>query len=133
MLALSERQYAAQDKIEITKPILLALLQWQKILLEGRPRDLRPLADTSISCVVSTDCYFPDQRKGGSGAPGIGGVWCAPGQLPVYYSEEVAPGEMDHWIPRKTQIVMVEMYAVIKALLVFDDLVAASRVVFLSG
>ena len=38
---------------------------------------------------------------------------------------------MDQWIPRKTQIVVVEMYAVIKALLVFDDLIAASRVVFL--
>ena len=94
MLALSERQKATPDKVELSLPCRLALLQWRLILLEGRPRSLCPPKSTSVEVVIFTDGYFPDPRRKEVGMPGIGGVCCVLGEKPLFFSEWVMEAEM---------------------------------------
>ncbi len=59
-----------------------------------------------------TDGYFPDQTKCDTEEPRIGGVAFAMGrEFPATFSQEVPREVMDLWIPRKTQIAMIEAVA----------------------
>ena len=82
--------------------------------------------------IVYTDGYFPDRRKGQAEEPRIGGVaFSKDRNIAIATSEEI-PGEiMDLWIPRETQIVMVEAIALPVAAETFRTLLRSKRVIWL--
>ena len=82
--------------------------------------------------MIYTDGYFPDQRKEETEEPRIGGVAFARGrQTPVAFSIEIPREVMDTWIPRKTQIVMVEAIALPVAAETFRELIQDKNVLWL--
>ena len=131
MLALSERQKASPDKLQLTMPVKLALLQWKTILHEGKPRPLAPPSSSDVEVVLFTDGYYPDARYKETGDPGIGGVCCELGAAPLFYAEWVMEAEMAVWAQRVTQIIPVEMLAAVRALQGFADRVKNKRVILL--
>ena len=131
LLALSERQKASPDKLQLTLPVQLALLQWRLVLAERKPRPLAPPASTDVEVVIFTDGFYPDPRFKETGVPGIGGVCCEKGRQPLYFAERVAEAEMAVWSQRVTQIISVEMLAAVRALQAFTDRVGDKRVILL--
>ena len=91
---------------------MTSLLEWIDIIANVKPKSLIMNQSQDIEVVIYTDGYFPDQRKEETEEPRIGGVAFAKGRRnPVAFSAEVPQEVMDAWIPRKTQIVMVEAIA----------------------
>ena len=73
---LSERQYTRTYRENLDKAIQLALEEWLKPL-DNAPRrklKLNPEADTCADCVIFTDGFYPDTRRGESGQAQVGGV-----------------------------------------------------------
>jgi hypothetical protein len=58
---------------------------------------------------------------GETGDAGIGGVLLARDLCPVFFSAKVDKASVDEWIPRKTQIVLIECLAAVTALITFAD------------
>jgi hypothetical protein len=127
MLALSERQYSKSGQVPLTKPLVLALMQWVEILREGRPRSLAPPKECSTEVVVFTDGYTPDPRFQEEGDSMVGVAIFQRGSAPLFMSEVVHPDVMARWIPRKTQIALVELFAPVLALAACHDWVANKR------
>ena len=88
-----------------------------------------PSSSTSTEVVIFTDGWAPDLRKSESGAPRVGAVIFVKGCVPLFVAEEVAPAIMDRWLPRKTQIALVELFAAVLSLGAFDDIIRGKRVI----
>ena len=69
--------------------------------------------------VIFTDGSFPDGKEGSPLKPWIGGVLFRLGCQPVQVGSEVSQKLIDQWLPRKSQISMVEMFATVVALETF--------------
>jgi hypothetical protein len=128
MLAFSERQYSRSGQLELTTPLKLALMQWREILSSGKPRPVAPPEQTGVEVVVFTDGYAPDARFQESGECMIGATLFSHGRAPIFVSDVVRAKVMDTWLPRKTQIAMVELFATVVALAAFPDLLCEKRV-----
>ena len=82
--------------------------------------------------LIYTDGYFPDQRKKESEVQRIGGVvFPKDRSYALTFSTEVPQEIMDFWIPRKTQIVMIEAIALPVTAETFKEVIRDRRVVWL--
>ena len=74
--------------------------------------------------IVYTDGYLPDARNAEKEEPRIGGVvFARQCRNPVAFSQEIPREVMDTWLPRKTQIVMIEALALPVAAETFKSLI----------
>ena len=126
LLALSERQYSRgfihDDQNVLSISLLLALDQWIKLIRAGPPREISLLRSAPADVIVFTDGYTPDQRKKETGHSMVGAVMFDRSRLlPAQFSEVVPQEVFDMWLPRATQICMVELVATVLALRTFKD------------
>jgi len=56
--------------------------------------------------------HFPDGKEGAPDKPWIGGVLFMRGRSPVQFGCEVKTALIDEWVVRKSQIAMVELFAI---------------------
>ena len=135
LLALSERQYHRGRCRSLGPALSLALNQWKDILSMGRPRELvqRSMDDNDV--VIFTDGYYPEPGDDHSKRPRLGGViFAKKASRAVSFSWEVPQHIIDKWLPRSTQIVMIEALAPIIALdLVREDIKDASVMIFVDS
>jgi hypothetical protein len=122
MLALSERQYSRSFEEAITKPIGCALQQWLKLARDGRPRPIEYFENDEVDAVLFTDGFSPDGESVDQGEDAVGAVlFHKELEAPVAF-HMVIPSELrDQWIPRESQITMIETFAPIVALQAFGE------------
>ena len=129
LLALSERQYAPSHVRNLNPAIRLALEAWEALLLTTRPRPIRGPDLCRPTAVLFTDGCFPLVDRGESGVPGVGGICFQLANRPTFVSAVVGQDLLDEWIPRQTQIVMIELLAAVAALRAFADSIKNGAVV----
>ena len=123
--SLSERQYTRVPRSDINKAIKLSLVKWQELVSEGPPRPIEFVENRRADYVIFTDGSFPD-GKSDLLKPWIGGVLFAKGMKPVQFGCPVDEEMIQKWIPRKSQIAMVELFATVVALTTFKKCLQGS-------
>ena len=118
--SLSERQYAKFPRSDLNRAIQLSLEKWLDFIHRGPPRKIELALSRAPDAVIFTDGSFPD-RKSSLKDPWIGGVVFAKGMRPVQFGCKVDQTLIDRWIPRKSQIAMVELFATVVALATFKE------------
>lgn len=124
--ALSERQYSRVPSSELNPAISACLRQWKMLINEGPPRPIESGKRRRSDFVVFTDGSFPDGSKDSPLVPWVGGVIFAKNMSPIQFGCEVEKSLIDHWLPRKSQIALVELFATIVAMDTFRDLLKDS-------
>ena len=124
--ALSERQYTKLNQSHLSQAIVLALQQWKWLIEEGPPRPISEARPRPSDFVLFTDGSFPDGKPGSPLKPWIGGVLFQKGKVPLQFGCEVPMTLIEKWIPRKSQIAMVELFATVVALRTFDKRMTGS-------
>ena len=82
--------------------------------------------------VIFTDGFTPDQRKKETGLSRVGAVMFSRcHQLPAQFGEVVPAEVIRTWLPRATQICMVELVATVIALQTFKPYLQDKSVLFL--
>jgi len=114
LLAFSERQYARgfkhDDRVVLVSALLLALDQWIKLICNGPPREITELRPAPAEVIIFTDGFTPDQRKRETGSSKVGAVMFGRELKLLAQFCEVVPLEViEKWLPRATQICMVEL------------------------
>ena len=135
-LAISERQYIRYydpTVHSVLGPALeLALKQWRKLIAAGPPRKIEPASRAPADVVLFTDGFAPDPRKNETGQPAVGATMfsreCA---VPAQFYEVVTKVVIDSWLPRKTQICMVELVGAVVAMETFRDYLKDKSVILL--
>ena len=133
---ISERQYArGYDPLRDAAlgPVLrFALCQWIKLIMAGPPREIKPLNPARSDVVIFTDGFAPDPRKKEKGLCSVGCViFPRFAARPVQFFEVVPQTVIDKWLPRVTQICMIELLAPVLALETFQDYVRGKNVLLL--
>jgi len=106
---LSERQYESYRDCRLNPALELALDCWLDILDRGMPRPIIPRLPRAADAV-----WFTDGQSEPGTQPRIGGVLFAQWrETPVYFSCEVPNDILQKWLPRKTQIMLVELLAAV--------------------
>ena len=132
--ALSERQYSSFSSVKVNSAINRSLNEWKFLLESGPPRPIDLVEKKLVDAVIFTDGSFPDGKEGAPVKPWIGGVLFMRGRSPVQFGCEVAQTLIDEWIPRKSQIAMVELFATIVALETFkQELKGSSALLFVDS
>ena len=135
-LAISERQYIKFYEPTIhsglSRALELALIQWKSLIKDGPPRAITPASGKPADVVIFTDGFTPDARKDEKGRSAIGATLFdrRMGSVAQFF-EEVPKVVIDAWMPRKTQICMVELAGAVVALETFKDYVQDSSVLLL--
>ena len=124
--ALSERQYSRSPTFLLNRAIRLALAEWKHLITEGPPRPIDLIQERRADFVIFTDGSFPDDRADSLEHPWIGGVIFGKGLRPRQFGMRVDDQLISQWLPRKSQIAMIEMFAVVVALETFQDLITDS-------
>ena len=100
--------------MNLNEPLIRALEQWRKLIVHGPPREISLRCEKKCDVVIFTDGFTPDPRKRESGADRVGAVMFDRREDRPWQFTEVIPKEVvAHWLPRKTQIVPVEMLATV--------------------
>ena len=120
--ALSERQYSSAARSSLNSALKAALEEWKFLISKGPPRPIEEARIRKADFVVFTDGSFPEGKIDSLDFPWIGGVVFARGKQPLQFGARVPDQLIDTWLPRKSQIAMVELFAVIVALQTFRDL-----------
>ena len=125
-LALSERQYIRYYDPTLHSglgpALTLALKQWKKLVQAGPPRKIEMLTNAPADVVLFTDGYTPDARKRESGSSSVGAsIFAREAAVPGQFYEVVPQRVIDQWMPRKTQICLIELVGVIIAFETFRD------------
>ena len=133
---ISERQYAKGfDPLrtaDLGPALVAALRQWIKLIQAGPPREITQVRPASSDVVLFTDGFTPDQRKKEVGASRIGAVMFArTAARPAQFTAVVTPELIALWLPRATQICMIELLAPIIALATFKEYVTGKYVLLL--
>ena len=81
------------------------------LISEGPPRPIEFTKPRVPDFVVFTDGSFPDGSEGFPNVPWIGGVLFQKGAQPLQFGAAVDFSLIETWIPRKSQIAMVEFFA----------------------
>ena len=123
--SLSERQYSKFPRSDVNKAISLSLEKWKELISSGPPRPIDMSGRVKADFVLFTDGSYPD-RKSNLSKPWIGGVLFRRGSRPLQFGCSVDENLIKTWIPRKSQIVMVELFAVVVAPATFGDLLRGS-------
>ena len=84
------------------------------------------ITEKKADFVIFTDGSFPDEREDSLEYPWIGGVLFGVDRTPLQFGARVPERLIKKWLPRKSQIAMVEMFAVVVALASFRDLITGS-------
>ena len=130
MRALSERQFSSTIRTELNDALRIALFEWLRIIMEVEAKELTAGSETEIEAVIYTDGYYPDARRGDHEEPRVGAViFSRQREIPLATSIAVPQEVIDTWIPRETQIAMVETIAVNVALETFEEMIVGKRVV----
>ena len=124
--SLSERQYTKFNHTALNKAIVLSLEHWRWLIVEGPPRPILETRPRSADYVLFTDGSFPDGKPGSPLKPWIGGVLFKKGEVPLQFGCEVDRSLIKKWLPRKSQIAMVELFATVVALKTFEGHLAES-------
>ena len=124
--SLSERQYTKFNHTALNKAIVLSLEHWRWLIVEGPPRPILETRPRSADYVLFTDGSFPDGKPGSPLKPWIGGVLFKKGEVPLQFGCEVDRSLIKKWLPRKSQIAMVELFATVLALKTFEGHLAES-------
>ena len=119
--SLSERQYSNYSATKINPAITRSLHEWKFLLERGPPRPIDPVAKRLVDAVVFTDGSYPDGKAGAPEKPWIGGALFVRGRRPLQFGCEVRQDLIDEWIPRKSQIAMVELLKGSSSLLFVDS------------
>ena len=130
--ALSERQYSVHKRssVEPGGALRACLVQWARIISNGKPRSLEAIEDPETDAVIFTDGFSPEE---GSEEPSrIGGVLFDKRlPKPVFFTMPVDQETIDQWIPRSNPISMVEMFAAVIALTTFARSVQGKKVLLM--
>ena len=140
--AISHRQYSkdlpkcSSTKVKqgeaLNEALEFSVNQWIKLIESGPPREIDDLSPRQSDVVIFTDGYTPDQRKAETAPSRVGGVIFDRSRArPVQFTSEVFEHVIDKWIPRKTQIVMVELVAAVLALTSFGHSLRGKLVLLL--
>ena len=124
--SLSERQYSKMNHTKLNKALVISLQQWLWLIKEGPPRPIEFAKPRTPDFVIFTDGSFPDGSKGSPTLPWIGGVLFQKGAQPLQFGAAVEFSLIEKWIPRKSQIAMVELFATVVALRTFSERLAGS-------
>lgn len=124
--SLSERQYSKFNHTALNKAIVLSLQHWRWLVVAGPPRPILETNPRSADFALFTDGSFPDGKPGSPSKPWIGGVLFRRGEVPLQFGCEVRKSLIAKWLPRKSQIAMVELFATVVALKTFEDRLAGS-------
>ena len=112
LLVLSERQYSKSGAKDLTPPLEAALITWLWLVEFGPARPIAPDRSSLAEVVMFTDGSWPDGSSGGPASSMIGGVLFDKSQGRVVWTSMPVPQcLMEEWLPRKTQIVMIELLA----------------------
>lgn len=122
---LSERQYSSAHRSELNRALVLSLGHWRTLINDGPPRPISLLDARPADFVIFTDGSFPDGESPLL-KPWIGGVLFKQGMRPVQFGCEVSSNLVSRWLPRKSQIAMVELFAVVVALVTFKPWIQGS-------
>ena len=132
--AISERQYARStaDSFSLDEALKRSPQHWRGLINEGPPRPIELRSSKVSDVVIFTDGFTPDPRKNEKLPERVGAVMfdrrlCRP----VQFTEVVPKRIIKKWIPRKTQIVPIEMIAPILALETFRDRLVGADVIIL--
>ncbi|CAE7645183.1 unnamed protein product [Symbiodinium necroappetens] len=132
---LSERQYSKDlsgDRMDLNEALKRSLIYWRGLIEFGPPKEISLRASKRSDIVIFTDGFTPDQRKAECGPDRIGAVmFDRRGLAPKQFTEVIPRSISEKWIPRKTQIVPIEMIAPILALETFRDHVRNKDVILL--
>ena len=132
--SISERQYArtSNDSFALDEALRRSLRHWKGLIKDGPPRPIDLRSSKLSDVVIFTDGFTPDPRKNEKLAERVGAVIFDRRMLsPLQFSEIVPKHVIKRWIPRKTQIVPVEMVAPILALETFKDRLVGTDVIVL--
>ena len=119
--SLSERQYIRNPRSDLNTALIKSLEHWKWLIQHGPPRPIMSAQTQKADAVIFTDGSFPDGSEGSPLKPWIGGVLFKIGCQPLQFGCEVPQSLIDHWLPRKSQIAMVEMFATLVALETFRE------------
>ena len=133
--SISERQYArypAHEKFRLGQALEVSLRHWKRLIAEGPPRPIELRHQKISDAVIFTDGFTPDPRSKEKSPSMVGAVifdrrLCAP----LQFSEVVPRSVEKEWLPRKTQIVPVEMLAPILALQTFRERLIGADLILL--
>ena len=128
MRPLSERQYQFSGKVGLNGPLRSALKAWEVILQDGRPRPIPEATGGPADAVLFTDGAA--NRDGSE--PTIGGAafaWWF--KSPKGFAAKVPSSLRDRWVPRKSQITLIELFATVVALDHFGPAFTGKRVVLM--
>ncbi|CAE7749104.1 unnamed protein product, partial [Symbiodinium necroappetens] len=110
------------DRMDLNPAIVRALKYWRRLIQFGPPREISLRSEKPSDVVIFTDGFTPDQRKHEVGPDRIGAVmFDRRAQAPKQLAEVIPRVISEKWIPRKTQIVPIEMIAPILAIETFRD------------
>ena len=124
--ALSERQYIRHPRSDMNKALVKSLEHWKWLIQHGPPRPIQVARAQKPDVVIFTDGSFPDGSEGSPLKPWIGGVMFRRGHQPLQFGCEVSQSLIDKWLPRKSQIAMVELFATVVALETFREVLQNS-------
>ena len=109
-----------------------SLKHWRKLIESGPPRPIEFKSEKVSDAVIFTDGFTPDPRFDDVRPSRIGAVlFDRKAIAPVQFSEVVPKWVQQKWLPRKTQIVPVEMLAPIIALETFRDRLYGADIILL--
>ena len=124
--SLSERQYIRNPRSDLNTALIKSLEHWKWLIQHGPPRPIMSAQAQKADAVIFTDGSFPDGSEGSPLKPWIGGVLFKIGCQPLQFGCEVPQSLIDRWLPRKSQIAMVEMFATLVALETFREQISDS-------
>ena len=132
---ISERQYARfpeKEGFRLNAALERSLKHWRKLIESGPPRPIEFKSEKVSDVVIFTDGFTPDPRFDDVRPSRIGAVLFDRKTIaPVQFSEVVPKWVQQKWLPRKTQIVPVEMLAPIIALETFRDRLYGADIILL--
>ena len=132
--SISERQYArsSSDGFKLDHALQISLEHWRKLISAGPPRPIELQASKKSDVIIFTDGFTPDPRKNEKLPDRVGGVIFDRRSVhPLQFTEIIPKSFQRKWIPRKTQIVPVEMVAPLIALETFRDRLFGADVILL--
>jgi hypothetical protein len=127
MLALSERQYDKRGRTDLTEPIKASLEGWKHLVVEGPERVIDDGLDDQVDIVIFTDGFWPEDPERED--PRIGAVLFDKTRgVSQCFSLAVPMRLIVEWLPRTTQVVMIEMLAPVVSNFVWKDALIGKRV-----
>ena len=107
-------------RMDLNPAIVRSLKCWRRLIQFGPPREISLRSEKPSDVVIFTDGFTPDQRKEEVGPDRVGAVmFDRRAQAPKQFAEVIPREISEKWIPRKTQIVPIEMLAPILAIETF--------------